>query len=785
MNNPHFKHRAKRGNTKAGTPFGSTKNYVGSGKGKAEVPPRVKGVNYGPAKGETEYGKLKLEKSTLEKIKKLEEQGYVFEEGDWATESGDVFNDKPGGDSVGEVVFHTPEEVQWAKHRERNRKTIERLQQKNLITPSHPSFHNYNRPYSKSEEMAPFVNSHSSVFAPNPPDPEPLRIQRPVENTSAITSIATGIGALAALNPAAAAVAATGAVAGGLVGSKIMADKKAMEKQADQEKLHHYFQSEPKVKQHTSAQGKALYQFLKQDNMSLDASIEKYKKENPAEWKNMEKYEPELYYLAKNEADVPAKPPTTLTPLGPDPPPPPPPDITSHGPDDKEDPPIKEDEKEEEKEESSSDEEEPEFKSMPGPNGQGLGPKAPVLSLPPASIVKPSLGYKPISPPSLPPIPPPAKEPHVHKPIQHHPLDPNATPIPSSKSEPPSTYNTLMKGSYEPIEDKTGKLIMPPHVSSSSIVKPSILHKSLNFPSFPNPEPHRHDQPPPPVGMGSDTTPKVKPNLITDTKPPGGEISTSTPAAASAAASAGPGAAAASGVVGKESNPNPMVDYNQMSMSENMPSQILAPSHSSSGPMSSSVLRSGFNIDDLGAEADSDLLLDRAKGDIRMRTIAQVSNATKKTKKEKLQVGEGETKNNWRFNGPYDSPPGITDPNYLKIQDMVAKKEGGLLEGGYIGVHKSLWKRTHTAKGVPMQQQSFYSYNHPKQMWKKINAAEKNRWQNKRSENIKNGMEMPGEIDAKKAKTLADVMNKKRKRIEECGCGPGKISAKKGIHKQM
>jgi hypothetical protein len=412
-----------------------------------------------------------------------------------------------------------------------------------------------------------------------------------------------------------------------------------------------------------------------------------------------------------------------------DPPPPPPPgfSLSSHGPDDKEDPPIKEEEKE--KEEEEEEEKEPEMKSFPGPNGAGLGALAPTLP-----------NYQPV----------------LEKPQHRHGHSTLPYPAPSihrHDQKPPPQHKTQLS-----------------YVHSSST--PAI----------------------PPVGMGSDTTPKVKPPLITD-KSSSSPAAPVAPAAgvsggeASAAASAGPGAAAASGVVGMQEKEkvNPMVDHNQMSMSSQMPSQILAPAHSSDNPVSSSVLRSGFNIDDLGAEADSDLLLDRAKGDIRMKTIAQVSNQSKKTKtkKEKLNVGEGETQNNWRFNGPYDSPPGITDPRYLQIQDMVAKKEGDLLEHGYVGVHKSLWKQTHTARGAPMQRQAYYSYNHSKQLWKKVNEAERNRWQNKRSEKIKNGTEMQGEIDAKRAKTLADIMNKKRKRIEDCGCGPGRIDGKKGIHKQM
>jgi hypothetical protein len=229
---------------------------------------------------------------------------------------------------------------------------------------------------------------------------------------------------------------------------------------------------------------------------------------------------------------------------------------------------------------------------------------------------------------------------------------------------------------------------------------------------------------------------------------------------------------------------NPLINYSQIS---NVASSILSPMAIDNKP-SSSVLRSGFDIDKISGEADSDLLLDRAKSDIRLKTIAQKSNqeAGTKTKKQKLALGEGETKNNWRFNGPYDSPAGITDPAYLKIEKAVSKKEGELLKNGYTGLHKSLWKRTHTAKGTPMQQQQYYSYNHPKQMWKKLSVAEKNRWENKRSEYLKSGEEMPSEIEAKKAKTLAEVMNKKRKRVEDCGCGGGRmIDAKKGIHKQL
>jgi len=229
---------------------------------------------------------------------------------------------------------------------------------------------------------------------------------------------------------------------------------------------------------------------------------------------------------------------------------------------------------------------------------------------------------------------------------------------------------------------------------------------------------------------------------------------------------------------------NPLINYSQIS---NVASSILSPMAIDNKP-SSSVLRSGFDIDKISGEADSDLLLDRAKSDIRLKTIAQKSNqeAGTKTKKQKLALGEGETKNNWRFNGPYDSPAGITDPAYLKIEKAVSKKEGELLKNGYTGLHKSLWKRTHTAKGTPMQQQQYYSYNHPKQMWKKLSVAEKNRWENKRSEYLKSGKEMPSEIEAKKAKTLADIMNKKRKRVEDCGCGGGRmIDAKKGIHKQL
>lgn len=203
-------------------------------------------------------------------------------------------------------------------------------------------------------------------------------------------------------------------------------------------------------------------------------------------------------------------------------------------------------------------------------------------------------------------------------------------------------------------------------------------------------------------------------------------------------------------------------------------------------PFTGSVKRDGFNIP--GAEIDSDAIINDAKSDIRMRTIGEMGNEakySKKTKNEKISIQQGETKNKWRFNGPYDSPQGITDPGYLKIENMVLKREGDLEHGGKTDVHKSLWKRTHTSKGAPMVQQAYYSYNHGKQAWKKLNMEEKRRWTNKRSVNISQGKEMPGEINAYKNKTLADMMTKKRKRLEECGCNGRNIKKEMGVHKQM
>ena len=71
MQNPHFKHRAKRvGPLRNGTlPKQSSTQYVGAGRGKAQVPSPVKGIN----KHKSEHGPLKKHKS--EKAKGKEEEG--------------------------------------------------------------------------------------------------------------------------------------------------------------------------------------------------------------------------------------------------------------------------------------------------------------------------------------------------------------------------------------------------------------------------------------------------------------------------------------------------------------------------------------------------------------------------------------------------------------------------------------------------------------------------------------------------------------------------------------
>ena len=301
MQNPHFKHRAKRvGPLRNGTlPKQSSTQYVGAGRGKAQVPSPVKGIN----KHKSEHGPLKKHKSEKAKGKE-EEEGYAgASESDWVDSSGNLYDFTEKEDP--EVKFRP------------NAGTVDRLNQKKPLTmtdPAHPYFPgNFNRPYSKSEELAPLVNSHSSVFASNPPDPLPLKVQRPIENTSAITNIATAAGAALALGGAPVAIAGTlGGLAGGAVGERVIAAQKKQEaydkyakEQENREKLHHYFKSEPQVKQKYSAQGRALYDFLKRDNMSIEQSIEKYKKENPAEWKSLERFEPEVLEMAKHDSNRP------------------------------------------------------------------------------------------------------------------------------------------------------------------------------------------------------------------------------------------------------------------------------------------------------------------------------------------------------------------------------------------------------------------------------------------------------------------------------------------------
>jgi hypothetical protein len=141
------------------------------------------------------------------------------------------------------------------------------------------------------------------------------------------------------------------------------------------------------------------------------------------------------------------------------------------------------------------------------------------------------------------------------------------------------------------------------------------------------------------------------------------------------------------------------------------------------------------------------------------------------TPKEKMNRGVGETKGNWRYNGPYDHPPGVSNPEYLKLENMVLKNENAARQKGLRQI--SMWSQTHTKSGTPASRANHFSYNHQKGSWKRMNNNDYRAWMEKRNRRFKEGSEKLAKI---KPMTLSEIQSAKRRKMNQDASHGGFIS---------
>lgn len=93
---------------------------------------------------------------------------------------------------------------------------------------------------------------------------------------------------------------------------------------------------------------------------------------------------------------------------------------------------------------------------------------------------------------------------------------------------------------------------------------------------------------------------------------------------------------------------------------------------------------------------------------------------------EKVNVGMGETKGNWRFNGPYDYPTETDNPKFFSLAGAYAKAGPKAFEKGLR--HISMWKQGVNKKGLMNQRSPYWKYHHEKRKWSRMSRANRDKY---------------------------------------------------------